>query len=752
MKLILAAGVCAGVALAMSAAFAAASYAYVPDGELAAMIDAPFPAAATTPSLMDSETTTPGGAGSLPAKEIAVLTNQGISQSRAIQALGVQSKVTEADLQRKLEVALGSAYAGMWYDNAAAQLHIGATSPASRRTAEEIVARAGLAADVIIEPVRSTMVQLLTAQHQWNHKLAKLLARGDVTTGIEPGRNAVSVTLSSAVHEPERTVLEREAAAADVNLFVTVSTSPYLGLVQEAKECNNFTKNNANCEPSITAGVEIWSKIKCKKVANQVGARFFATQKECEEKKVEKGKEGEWEREKEATENPVECTAGPVTRPIANRNERVLLTAGHCIEDGGGKNIEWFAFTRPLAEPLIGKAIEFKVGGAAGAKIGDYGDIKIEPGGGWQTGNANNPVLAVTAEWKKAEETRYRVKGERLPAEKAMDCHEGASSGEQCGEITKVNATAIAENGNTVEGLVEDTAESKGGDSGGPWLFVATENNPNHEAVMEGTHVGKIGTKSAFQPLKKVEAGPPGSLEALTLELLTTANEVIPGGPKWVTCLPKSGAGQWEDSHCTKGKTNGGWETSELTTTVEVTSSDKLTLEDSAEKTAVTCTGLDKGKIGAEGSDSVTEISNVKCEFVKEENGKCEASGPVSAKPLNLPWSTHLAERTNASKELEVRDEITSLVSGKEPGWTLTCRVDGVLEVSDECSGNTSTKVRSNRTEGSVEAEFEKESPKGGCSLSKEKTGVITGTTISKLRMSNGELLAFWVLASALKT
>jgi hypothetical protein len=666
------------------AAMAAASYADVPDSEGFGSLPAtPFSTPAPAP---------PVSAGGLVAKELAVLTDQGIPPARAEEALNVQSKVAQADLPGALQVAMGGAYAGVWFDNSAARLYVGAASPADGRTAEGVVAAAGLSDHVTIAPVRSTMAQLLAAQERWNRKLANLFARELVATAIEPQRNAVSVTLSSSVRALERAALEREAAASEVNVFITVAASPTVGLTQDAKECNNFEKENANCEPSITAGVEIWSKIKCAKVANQVGARFFKTQKECEEKKVAGG-EGEWERLKKAGENPVECTGGPQAIPVAAKKERVLLTAGHCIEGGGELGIEWFASKRNLEEPLIGKAIAFKNGGAEGAKIGDFGDIKIEAGGGWQTGIAATPVLAVTAEWGRAEETRYKVKGERVPAAKNMDCHEGAVSGEKCGEVTALNVKITAE-GKTAEGLVEDTAARAGGDSGGPWLFVPTEGNPNHEAMMEGTHVGVKGStgNSVFEPLKQPVAGAAkGSLEVLELELLTTANEEIKeeketekggggggGSGVWEQCSEGGSATKYAEHQCVKAEGSGKWAWKENTSTEEVRIKGSLKLTDTkvpiVGKVSVECSGETTGSVGPGKYGRITKVETSAAQCRKIEN--CEEIKEIEAR--NLPWQTEIF-----STEGKVVQKLTGTGSG-EPGWKITCKVLGITE-SDEC-------------------------------------------------------------------
>ena len=331
------------------------------------------------------------------------------------------------------------------------------------------------------------MAELLATQKQWNRKLANLFAREEVKTGLEPQRNAVSVTLTSSVSSSDRAALKREAAAANVNVFITVVASARLGLAPQAKTaCKKWATFEAYCNPSITSGVTIAGTIKCLELPKvEKGPEFFLTQKECEERgKI--GKEGKWEQE-----IPI-CSAGPLA--INSKKERVMLTAGHCISK---EKESWWALNKAKEESIIGPVEKFTYGGKEGEKLGDYGDILIEPA--WQTGKPANPVFAVTAEWikmnEKGEETSYPVKGERVPVVKNTNCHVGQTSGESCGEISMLNVTFVDERGGVkkfVEGLVEDTGPnllSEGGDSGGPVLFIE---EPSLEALMEGTYTGDV--------------------------------------------------------------------------------------------------------------------------------------------------------------------------------------------------------------------------------------------------------------------
>src|SRR6185312_865780 len=247
---------CALATLAIGAVSGAQSYASGSDWGGGSLLTASF----FGPQSRNSTTAVPTSVSPLVAGELAVLTNQGISPGEAMQALDVQAKVANASLPSKLQAAMGGNYAGVWFENAVAQLDVGVTSSAGRRAAEAVVAQAGLAGVVTMVSVRSTMAQLLEVQNTWNARLADLFARAAVSTGIEPQHNAVSVRLSSTVSASRRAALKREANVAGVNVSVAGVASSRLAIRDEAGECNIFVKGIANCNPSITAGVGIGPK------------------------------------------------------------------------------------------------------------------------------------------------------------------------------------------------------------------------------------------------------------------------------------------------------------------------------------------------------------------------------------------------------------------------------------------------------------------------------------------------------------
>ena len=401
-----------------------------------------------------------------------------VSFATAKSALEVQREVARTDLAAKLEVTMGEAFGGVWFDSDNAQVHVGVTSPASRRAAEEVAVQAGLAANVTETPVHSTWAQLVSVQDRWNNRLADLFARAEASTWRAPDRNSVMVELGSSVPAAEREALAGEAAAEDVNVTVMVAPYPKFRIDRELSRCNEFAEDKSYCDPTIVAGQTLKSEV--------VGGKYGL------------------------------CTAGPpaLRTDLSNETtETFLLTSGHCIDEVGKVGGKWFAFNKGGKETEIGKAVEYlskKIGSKA-----DIGVIEITTAN-WAA-KTQTPVVPAIAPWDvKPEPEPFAITAVANPMKGAESCISGQSTGRYCGPVEKT--------GVTIEGL-EELAEvktakaSKIGDSGAPW------SNKGSPSTVEGTHVGtNPGTGfRVFEPLKF-------SLGELTmsLQLLTQANETRP--------------------------------------------------------------------------------------------------------------------------------------------------------------------------------------------------------------------------------
>ncbi|MFI4991496.1 MAG: S1 family peptidase [Solirubrobacterales bacterium] len=419
-------------------------------------------------------------ASSMYDRSMRLLMSKGLSPARAGEALAVQGEIGQTQLVRSLEAALGGAFAGVWFDPKTAKLHVGVSSPATRQKAEGIVAAAGTEASVVYSPVRSTRAKLLAVQHAWNRRLAPLFARRQAMSGIDAARSAVSIKLSSDVAPGERRALEHDASTADANVSIEIVPSSQLQITTRAKPATcplPFKKAQAYCTKPITSGA------------------LITTEKAAKPKTY--------------------CTAGPMGTPAGKKGETYLLTAGHCT--AGTINKAWYSST-PATKP---EQVTEEIGPGAQSvnnETGDYGTIRIEPG--FWTEAANSPVFAGTVNWGHKEETAFQIDGEEASVKGLTNCHEGASSGEQCGEVLNESVTFEGTNG-----LVEDRACGEGGDSGGPWINESLKppalrvDGLESRGPIEKCNGEPCETcRSYYEPIGR-------ALEGLGLELLTGSNE-----------------------------------------------------------------------------------------------------------------------------------------------------------------------------------------------------------------------------------
>jgi hypothetical protein len=206
--------------------------------------------------------------------------------------------------------------------------------------------------------------------------------------------------------------------------------------------------------------------------------------------------------------------------------------------------------------------------------------------------------------------------------------------------------------------------------------------------------------------------------------------------PRWEQCKSVE-KGQWENSLCSKGKTNGGWETKEISETEEVTSSSaKLEFTDTKAPggtSTIRCTETNAGWIvdlkTEPGESGFSTVSLKNCERVA---GGCEAGKAVTAEPEDLPSGFAWELRTRAGMSIIVW---RNFAGTKGFGVKIKCTVAGV-GVTDECFEK-ELGVARNGPNGTVEIESEKvsfEEDPGECSLGGKESGEIGGILIIKQR------------------
>ena len=449
-------GVCVAIALLFAMAVTASAQA---NAQSSNGSDSSIASAALTPQSLDPLTNA----------QVAAVASSGISFPRAREAIAVQGAVERNGLISKLEAALGEAFGGVWYEPAAAQLHVGVTSQDAAQIAEAVAGRAGLGLHVTETPVRSSEAEIVAAQKRWTRRLDDLFARKEVSTAISMEDNAVVIQLGSEVPQAELTAIEGEASGAQVNVSVASVSVPKLTVIDEAR-CRKFEPSKAFCDPTIVGGTSL---------------------------------------ENGAVKEPI-CTVGPAVAQPKGSTELYVLTSGHCVAKVGES---FFTLNKEGT-----KTEEF---GKAAAVLretnkdnADVAAIKVEKEPWKKAGET--PTTPAIAQWDKAKEVEpFIVKGENKPAEKAQTCISGQTTGFQCGPILKLGVIV-----GKIEKLVEvGTVVTGEGDSGAPWYSETGK-------LVEGVHKGKnpVTGNSVFQDLQFAFLRLK-EVSKLELELLTEANQ-----------------------------------------------------------------------------------------------------------------------------------------------------------------------------------------------------------------------------------
>jgi hypothetical protein len=397
-----------------------------------------------------------------------------------------EAEIFRTGIPEKLEEALGDEFAGVWFEPSTLQLHVGVTSPESRRRAEAVAAATGLSGLVTETPVRFTLAQLGEARERLSRRFGELAGSGRVITALAPDSNSVELDVSSAVPSSQRADLERAAAADEVNAVVNVRPASDFN-VQAAEKCAIFKSQEAFCEPTITSGVSI------------------------------------------EPENKLGCTSGPLLirqdrSTGAKATETFVLTAGHCLLDAGGNGKLFSAFPTGGGEKPLGNVLEHFLGGAQAI---DAGVIKVESL--YWAPAKDPPVSPHRAAWsaEKENEPVNVTKGAK-PVKGTVSCFSGRRSGVQCGTVEQDNIAEMMVNHNGTLYTIKEAAEVKlesgkggKGDSGSP-MFSQAETGviQGHlfAVTLEGgTEEGKI---AYFLPLS-VSLAKLGT----KFQLLTTGNE-----------------------------------------------------------------------------------------------------------------------------------------------------------------------------------------------------------------------------------
>jgi streptogrisin C len=320
----------------------------------------------------------------------------------------------------KVREALGDAYAGIWFDNSDdGRMKIGIAASASAAdpslvwSVQTLLAANGAKDDADLVRVATTQRELAAEHEKVDGALAEELQTGKVMTSVDPEKNSVTVEIGSSLPDSERASIA--AAARDAAPDVQVEDSP--DVQGEFQACVRRTSDNALfCGNPFRGGVTIGTSLGY-------------------------------------------CTAGFVTFGNSGGNPW-LLTAGHCLRDGGSGT--WSSRDNSLTLHDIGTRHSWTVGSG-----GDYGIISFSTAY-WNT----SPYIVYdgASTWNET----YHIFDAGTSYVGMPICATGSrllSNGHytDCGSVTQLDVTGSA-GGTTVLHLGRaNLCVNLGGNSGGPF-------------------------------------------------------------------------------------------------------------------------------------------------------------------------------------------------------------------------------------------------------------------------------------------
>jgi photosystem II stability/assembly factor-like uncharacterized protein len=375
--------------------------------------------------LCGSPLTATGGATGLPgaqpvdavlmahAASLAATTH--VSLAQAVADIKIQGEAGAPRVVSALRAALGSSFAGVWFDPALGRFEVGAAPGTDGGIARVALAALGIApAQFDLVPVKRTWGALEDANAGWTAREMPLIRRRVASVGIDPARNAVQITVDGGIPTDQLAALRR-AVASDAHLHpghaeVIVATRPAGGLDQPLRSCTF-----PYCDLPLRGGVYL--------------------------------------------KNPSHrCTTGFTVTSNVDQSQDVL-TAGHCTAGSVGQWV--YTYDAAGAQHYFGQVINSIFGAQGDASL-----ISITDRPGFDP----NPFFTLpggsaseVAAWP--DSTDYPIYAAEDPYVGEFACHYGVGSEVQCGPVTEpIDATADGGIGH----LTHDLSCALGGDSGGP--------------------------------------------------------------------------------------------------------------------------------------------------------------------------------------------------------------------------------------------------------------------------------------------
>jgi hypothetical protein len=332
--------------------------------------------------------------------------------------LAVQAK--GAGMVAELRNALGSDFAGVWFDNKTGRFHIGIVNDNDRPAVTNVLAARDLVNDTDLDAVKYTWDELAAAETGVTRRISVYASSHTARVGIDPSVNGLTVDVAS------------DAAQQDVASFAT-TTGPAgdvpVRMHRVAPAALDVTPDACvfpNCDHPLRGGVRI------------------------ENDQIIQCSNGTWA-----------CVTGCSEGALAVRSgSTFIITAGHCIKAGG----TW--------EAQQANGVPHNIGPSGGSFVdasrGDAGAINVSNSSWWM----QSGWTPETAAWNV--DLDHPTTGSDYGYVGEFTCHFGYATGNPpdgsaCGTTTAQNVYNIYyARWGQVSPLDVSTACSMEGDSGGP--------------------------------------------------------------------------------------------------------------------------------------------------------------------------------------------------------------------------------------------------------------------------------------------
>lgn len=333
--------------------------------------------------------------------------------------------------------ALGTRYAGVWFDNESGHWQIGELPGTSLSQVQPYLTAHNISDSAVeLVPVQSSVEELLAAQVRINERLMAYLVAGEVSTGIYEPNNAVIVRVSTAL--PADSVSEVHVLANSAGSAFVGSNAAPVAIEMRAAE-----PSEVDLQPVDTTCANHFNVFE-----EEVPQVVFCN-------RPLRGGVTIWD-------NNSVCSLGFI---VTNGPEEFIMTAGHCLakdKEGWFSAFANFNESKPETWGGIGEE-RYRYRG----ELGDFGTINLLSGSGvhspWFPDDNPSTVADLHPGGGGGEDYLENI---AWSAVGDITCRTGGSSDTQCGEVLSTANTEYV--GGVLTGyLTEDTACAIEGDSGG---------------------------------------------------------------------------------------------------------------------------------------------------------------------------------------------------------------------------------------------------------------------------------------------